>query len=272
MIATVKGLWGDHTLNRRNLPPPSAFESVLRGVRECAESKTHVDRVYAFGKDNAEFLRSLGYDPIVLSTKAWAAPERNKRYNRRFAWNGAIRRGYSYWWHKLRIMEVAATEFPDGVLWTDFDVIQKRNDTAWLFEDLYQGRAIRASLYAQHNWTWGAGWRHKAEWLIPGTEVYEQGDSHTAARTVMGCGFLYLRSLDLVKYALEIQDEFPHFLDHQVITLLFDRLQGGEWIGTEEYVRSGWHTQGYYYGRQLFPPRMGKTCFQSGRREKRVSL
>ena len=273
MIGIVKGLWGDHSLVRRNVQPPQAFELVKDGVRAFTETGKTVDAVYAFGQDNFDFLSSLGLSPMLVSHKSWAAPERpKKRYNRRFYWNGSLRSGYSYWWHKFRIIKEAFKQFPDGVLWTDFDVLQTTDDLTWMRQDLENGKAIRASLYAQHNWTWGAGWRHNTEWNVPHTSIYDKGDTHAAARTVLGCGYLFFKSEATVDYALEIQDEFPHFLDHQVVSLLFDRLQGGEWIGTDAYIEQGWHTESYYYARQIHPPRRSKTCFQAGKREKRVTL
>ena len=56
MIGIVKGLWGDHTLVRRNVTPPAAFELVKEGVRTFAQTGKQVDAVYTFGRDNFEFL------------------------------------------------------------------------------------------------------------------------------------------------------------------------------------------------------------------------
>lgn len=267
-IGIIKGLWGDETLRRRRLLPPDAFEAVKEGVRSHAASTHSVDKVYCYGGQNKQFLRGLGYHPVKLHDRPWMQPDPNKRLNARFLWNGGIRNGYSYWWHKFKIIEAALHEFSGGVLWTDFDVLQKQDNIDWIYDDLAKGKPIRASLYVQHNWTWGAGWRHSTVWKVPGTEIAPD-ESHTAARLVLGCGFLFIRSLDIVREALKIQDEFTHFLDHQVMSLLFDRMHGGRWIGPEEYVAQGWHTQGYYYGRQLYPPRRSKIAFQAGEKSKR---
>jgi hypothetical protein len=272
VIGIVKGFWGDSSLFRRNLQPPAAFESIQRNIREVSATDNQVDRVYTFGTDNTEFLKQLGYDPIQLSHRPWANPTRRKRYNLRFKWNGSLHQGYSYWWHKFKIIEHALQEFDEGVLWCDFDVLQKQADLKHMLDDLRLGKPIRASLYVQHNWTWGAGWRHKPDWKVPNTVVHTESDSHTAARIVMGCGFLYIRGIDIIRECFEIQDEFPHFLDHQVVSLLFDRHHGGKWIGEEAYLANGWHTNGYYYGRQLYPPRRKEICFQAGPIQKRIRL
>lgn len=270
MIGIVKGLWGDSSLVRRNVQPPAAFELVKQDIRKASEVKENLSRVYSFGGPNTDFLRQIGYNPIQLSHRSWAHPTRpNKRYNLRFKWNGALHSGYSYWWHKFKIIETALKEFPDGVLWCDFDVVQKRDVTP-ILEDLRTGPPLRASLYLQGNWTWGAGWRHKSEWDVPGTSIHTESDSHDAARIILGCGFFYVRDVDIIRQCFEIQDEFPHFLDHQVLTLLFDRMHGGTWIGEEAYMKRGWHTRGYYYGRQLHPPRFKDIYFQAGPRQRRV--
>lgn len=270
-IGLVKGLWGDHTLRRRNMQPPDAFEAVLAGVREATDAGSHVDAVYCFGGRNKEYLKGLGYEPVKLHDKPWANPTCDKKYNVRFHWNGVLRNGYSYWWHKFKIIHAAFQRFPDGVLWVDFDVKQTKADLGWLYADLANGKDFRASLYVQHNWTWGAGWRHSAEWRVPGTSL-SPGDSHAAARVVLGCGFVFFRNRSDVEECLAIQDEFPHFLDHQVVSLWFDRRHGGRWIGHDEYKKRGWHTEGYYYGRQLYPPRFSKIRFQAGERQRRLVL
>lgn len=272
-IGIVKGLWGDTTLNRRNTPPPEAFAQVKAGVERYAAKRGRVDGVYAYGTENYGYLQGLGFEPYLLDRRAWAAPQRpNKRLNIRFSWNGAIRVGYSYWWHKFKIIEAAFERHPEGVLWTDFDIMQNKANVDDLLDDLSKGQPVRASLYVQHNWTWGCGWRHKSDWNVPGTELHHE-DTHAAARIVLGCGFLFFKSLDLVRECLKIQDEFPHFLDHQVVSLMFDRMHGGKWIGQDAYREQGWHTNGYYYGRQLFPPRRRSSIyFQAGDIGRRVRV
>lgn len=250
MTKIVKGLWGDYSLTNRGVKAPIAFQNLLRSIDDARKPTDRIDAVYCYGIDNFYWLMERGFDPILLDNEPWASPILEKKVHWRFKWNGAIREGYSYWWHKFKIVEDALERFQDGVLWIDFDVRQEQENIDWLLSDLDQGREFRASLYVQNNWTWASGWRHK--WKLDGRTKISEGDSHAAARLVCGCGFFYVRDVDIVREWLSLQDQYPHFLDHQIISLWFDLNYGeGQWIGADKYVAEGFHTKGYQYGRQM---------------------
>ena len=257
MIGIIRGIWGDETLRRRGFKPPGPYNELLQNVRTAVEENQTIDRVYCYGTANQRYLDSLGLDSTLLSPNAWDAPQRDKEVSWRFRWNGAIRHGYSYWWHKLKILEAALHDFSDGVIWMDFD-IQQFIETSQVdsFKEQYAtGQPFRSSLYLQQNWTWGSGWRHKWD-NVPGIILPEAQtpETHVHAQTVCGCGFLYVRDLEIVEHWLSIQEEFPHFLDHQVVSLWFDREYGsGHWIGDGIYNANGFGTFGYYYPRQKYP-------------------
>ena len=260
--AIVRGMWGDVRLKRRHSLPPEPYYNLLKAVKAFRERGDVLDCFYCYGLENKTWLEHLGFEGVrLLHPAAWASPIINDSFYDRF--DGVRIFGMSYWWHKFKILEAALQDF-DSVLWIDTDIVQKQSLPDGFFEELNSGADFRASLYVQRNWSWGAGWRHKHKWKVPGLKPVE-GDSHRAAQIVPGCGYLYVRNKEVIKEALEIQLEHPIWLDHQVMACFLDRRHGG-WIGEQAYLDLGYHTQGYYYGRQIYRPSEAETIFQAGKR------
>lgn len=266
MSAFIRGLWGNHLLARRAVRPPDAFAHVLRSVGRLRERDDHVDVFYCFGEDNRDYLKYLGFKDVrMINRHSWAGPKVVNAFHHR--WDGAWVHGCSYWWHKLEIMIHALRHFSE-VVWTDSDIRQVRPipDDFWSY--LRQGADFRASLYLQRNWTWGAGWRRTKKWGVKFMDPLVN-NPRRAAQIVPGCGFLYLRSYDTALEAMSIQNEYPFWLDHQIYAYLLDR-RYKKWIGEESYIAKGYHTDFYYYGRQLFPPDKERMVWQGGSRSSRI--
>lgn len=265
MATIVRGLWGNALLARRAVRPPEAFAHILRSVRDLKEREDITHVFYCYGQDNSDYLDYLGFENVVmLDQRSWVTKRVLQDFHHR--WDGAWIYGCSYWCHKLMILSVATREYGD-VLWIDCDIKQKQPVTSEVWDFLSSGdAAFRASLYCQRNWTWGAGWRRTKKWGIDWFEPFEVKEEATrAAQTVPGCGFLYVRNHEVAQEALTLQWQYPFWLDHQIFAYMLDRWNQ-RWIGPEEYVRQGYHTDFYYYGRQLFPPSEDRTIWQAGER------
>ena len=260
--ALIRGLWGNSLLARRHERPPQVFARVLESTQALALRGDRIDAFYCFGNDNEAWLKYHGFSNVrKLSSYAWANPRIREEFHHR--WDGAWVYGMSYWWHKLRILEQALDEY-DSVIYMDIDVHQVCEIPDWFWDEIESGADFKASLYLQRNWTWGAGWRNSEKWGYPHFLV--SSEKQKAAQTVPGCGFIYCRNKDVIKEALKIQKKHHFWLDHQIFAFLLDQKYGG-WIGEEKYLKLGYHTLGYYYGRQVFPPPDDEIIWRSGGKE-----
>lgn len=270
--AVIRGIWGDHTSGRSKLPPPLAYHRIQRHVIDAVNRSEWIgDRVYCFGENNAVFLNSLGIDATMLSDRAVVTPwVSHKRLC-----GGSIVDGAHTNWHKLMIQRAALQEH-DAIIWIDFHMEQIQiaplsND---LWTQLHAGPRLQASLAVQNRWIWGAGWRccDDAKWSTVGMKMVDGPETEKIrqARIVPLCGWMYIRGLDLIEEALEIQAANPRFMNQQVWALVLDRRYNG-WIGVDEYIRRGHDSPSawWYHGRQLNPPPQGQVLWQSGHRSPR---
>lgn len=266
--ALIRGLWGNSLMARRASRPPDAFAAVLKSTIRAYERQDEIDSVYVFGQDNVDFLRYHGYRNVIkLDNRSFCAPKVHDQYHHR--WDGAWVHGHSYWWHKLRIIEAALRDYPDGVIWMDFDIQQMVKPVpSWFWDEIVEGPPFKASLYRQRNWCWGAGWRYSVRWNYPHLMLRADENPKEQSQIVPGCGFLYIREKEVIKTILDIQRVEPFWLDHQLFAFYLDE-KHGRWIGAEKYVELGYHTTGYYYGRQLLACPPQDTIWQSGGREHR---
>lgn len=202
----------------------------------------------------------------MLNSKSWASPKIVQSFHHR--WDGAWIHGCSYWWHKLLIICQALKDF-DDVLWLDGDVHQLKPITPEVAQSFRNGQGFKAALYLQRNWSWGAGWRRSARWGVSWFCPLEMPDATRAAQTVPGCGLIYIRSKEIAREWFCIQAEKPFWLDHQIVAYWLDR-RYGRWIGDEEYIKEGYHTDHWFYGRMLYPPQRKRIVWQSGDWTKRT--
>lgn len=243
MPALVRGLWGDATLKRRNYDVPDAFADVLRNARDATQHATDV--VYCFGESNRDYLLHVGFEDVrMIDPKPWCTPK-VKDY---ISGSGAIRYGYSYWWHKLWIWQRAVAEFGE-IMWLDMRAENTEPITEEYWERRRQGADFQAALYFQKNFSWGAPWRYD-RWKLP--DVPRTEDKQ-ASQTVPGCGVVYLRGRLFVEHCLSLFQHGRKWVDHTVCAAVLDQRYGG-WIGVEEYVAKGHWLDEYAYGRTVLDP------------------
>lgn len=240
--AVIRGLWGNASLVRRRSQPPEPYCDILSAFRKAKERQDQVDVVYVFGRDNYDYLRHFKYNAVLLDERSWAMPKGERLYKLQ---NGCVRSGASYWWHKLKILDVALQEY-QAVVWIDTRAEQRKpiTDEYWL--EKAAKKPVQAPIYRVVNRVWGAFWRDDK------APVGLRTNRH-ASVFVPGCGCIYLREHEIAKELLRIQAENKHWLDHQVLAWYMDHTGGG-WAGVNRYVRRGYHLSDYYYDRMPIKP------------------
>jgi hypothetical protein len=198
----VRGLWG--------VPKPDEQSSFIRRRHDLSPEvvnwKAHLGmvpfRTYVFGKDNRDFLRSVGIDPIVLSEE----PE---------MWDNVAH----CFRHKIEIIRRAFDD-NDRVVWMDWDCYPKVKALPKDFWDrISEGEPYKACLKKHKRWC--SNWR----------------EDNDAKRFLPSGGFIYVGSKDIADQLVECWEETGKPTnDEWAMAKLGDRLMGG-WKGPEEYCR-----------------------------------
>lgn len=199
-------------------------------------------RLYVYGRDNYDFVRSLGENPILLGEDPSGV------YGGRIEADGAIVGGVSIWRNKYDGIRDALTHYPH-VVHLDFDSLLTKPLPPDFWQRIAEGPAFKASL--QQNFRKHAGHRVVQSW--PG----KKHATDDARKTPVGA-FLYFRGLDVIDRLLRLYDEHPREWDLAVLSRLVDDLMGG-WKGAEAYRAMGFepgcHSLGRHVGRQTFKPK-----------------
>jgi hypothetical protein len=231
--------------------PPITYARILDDVVRASVEDN--DRIYCFGKQNAEFLDGLDVPLEMLDKDPWQTPKLTDEIEQ----HGMVRYGANTFWHKLMILDQALYDF-DEVVWIDFDMNRvKPNLPEGFWDKLSSGPTFQAALSVQRSSTHGAGWRRwrNRRWLIAEMSLWDGDpkDQLRQARLIPQCAWMYLRGRDIIKEVLEIQARFPRWMDQQVFAYWLDLHNGRNWMGSHEYVRCGYNTPSswYYYNNLL---------------------
>ncbi len=261
--AIIRGLWGDERTSHDQYNDPLA--AYTKQICDTVEERAVIDRVYCFGDKNAELLKSFGIDPVLLSHEPYAAPRLCKRL---LGSHNFMMWGMSYWWHKRRILQIAAEEF-DHVLWLDFDVRQVKPlpDNFWRI--VKKGPPFKSPLQVRKSFRRSARWRTFEDRRMFGIEVIPSENPKMVVRITPGGGCYYIRRKDVADELMAIQEEFPCFSELPILALMVDRMYG-KWIGVKEYVRKGHdNIPGYDYVRRIYRPLPEDVVWTCGRKSKK---
>lgn len=221
----VHGLWGDTELTRGKIY--ADVKAALDRHRQwglCFET-------YVFGDANEALLRRHGIEVIKLHSDPfvnWNGESEQNPCSREI-----IHWGVNMWRHKLEIQREALKRHP-SIVWMDWDCQQVSVLPNDFSEQFTRGAAVQAVLRQFR--------RRKCQWRRDG------------ARTLQGGAFVYVRELEILDRALQIQQDHPEWDDEIIWAYLIDERQGG-WKGPDTYVRDGYHVPFYHdRRRQIYPP------------------
>ena len=252
--AIIRGIWGEgdgHT-----------DHDLAATIAAAKNNGDMVDRVYCYGRQNADILRRCGYVPVMLNAEPYATP---KLHDEKMGYR-ATRWGVNYWRHKAMILQAALRDF-DEVLWTDFDVRQQQPLPNNFWEELSSGPELRAPLAIQRSSHNGAWWRNTdfvcTQCLPPGTVPIPGKQGKLAARVVPAGGYIYMRGRDVADKFLAIHEEYDQWSGQPCMALLIDQMYDG-WPGVKKYVENGHEVSDYYYPGSLFVPEPNDIIWQCG--------
>ena len=248
--AVIRGLWGDYLLQRPKDTYPHSFYRLLCDVRRAARNHERVDRVYCYGLENERYLRACGFRTVRLSDDAFGFPpsdllrpdKRAPKHHGTCIWDQN-----HHAFHKLRIMERALLDF-DEVVWVDWDVRQVRllHDSWWDKQTSpFKGIVVR-----QGNWTWGAKWRRRAVRYSRLKKLQTTGNPEDA-QMVVHAGCFYCSSIEFIKMAMEAQLFNRTWMMQQCLAAALDRMNGGAWMGLDEFFRRGHWATWYRHSLQV---------------------
>lgn len=270
--AIVRGMWGDITASRRHAYPPITYERLVKDATESVTRPDIHDAIYCFGTQNAELFRSLGSDVHLIDERPWMTPRLTDEIDQ----HGMVRYGANTFWHKLMILDVALQDY-DAVVWIDFHMTQLKDslpDDFWQF--LHDGPEFQAALSMQRSTTHGAGWRRWRKKRWPKMPLWEgpEDDQMMQARIIPQCAWMYLRGRSIIEEALEIQREWPRWMDQQVFACVLDNRNDGHWMGVPRYIRDRYNSPSawYFYCNLLYPPSERDTYWQHGDRRDALSI
>lgn len=265
--AIVRGIWGDG-LDRTGR---SLRSFVARHRFQISDVPEYI---FTFGRQNTEFVHSLGYNTIELDPLPFAAPRLLKK--ERTSYRRYMRWGQNYYWHKARIMQEACRRW-QHVLWLDFDVFQTQALPCDYFELLATGSPVRSPLCVQRNWRFGATWRTPEDKRPINKRPRTVGinakpcDEHGyhAARILPSAGLIYMRNRFIADELMEIHHEHPEAGNMVCLAAMIDQWFG-KWIGVQEWVKRGFEPPGYYYMHNIHRPVKEDTIWQNGDRQEKV--
>ena len=207
--AFVRGLFGDTKI-------PRSQTKVRQDVLAWTKNPVTIPcAVYCFGLDNARFLRSLGYDPVVLH-RTGVVNFRGALRRRRSAINNW---GVNLFRHKLVIWQAALQDY-DEIVWLDWDCRPLRT----LPTDFWQTVTSRA---AEMQATIRCYRRPKCPW--------RRG---TNRHWIPSAAWVYLRGRTIADRLLFCHDLMPRQTEEVAMAAASDLLYGG-WRGPQHWVDVG---------------------------------
>ena len=236
----IRALWGDRQVCLFDM-----IREECRVIRGKFPHQFDPEVWYCFGEENRDFLRSIGYEPRMISPLPVVPLAEGKARN---PWHyGLIVYGKSIWIHKLLAIRKAVEDFGECV-WVDADCGLRRPLPSDFWERMRSGPSVRISLfYTVHR---EASWRDNT------------ADMHYSN---MG-RWAYWRGVETVDAVLAIAEEFPLEEDQKWTARYIDRLMGG-WRGPEAYREAGFEMPlmsiGVWSGK-VFKDVIEEWCVESG--------
>jgi hypothetical protein len=221
--AFIRGLWGSTEIDRFK-------NKTLKDVATSLTRKYQFPYIaYVYGRENAEYLKSLGIRARVMSEEPFAWQGTEPEFDRQF---GRMAFGVSAWRHKLLIIRQALTEFRD-VIWCDWDCHALAPLPRDLWHRFRAGQPLQICI-RQYK-------RIKCPWR------------NRNQRTLGSGAFIYCRDVSLIDHVLQVNDEHPTWDDEICIGYVLDEYAGG-WPGSDEYLKRGFVPWCYYIRGTIFEP------------------
>lgn len=220
----VRGLWGSTEIERFRT-------KTLADVRRALDRPYRFPFVtYVFGRQNLEFLTSLGVRAKLLAEEPlvnWRGQDGpvDTQY-------GRVAYGVSAWRHKLAIIRQALTEYRQ-VIWADWDTRALAPIPRDFWQRMQAGAPIQVCI-RQYK-------RIKCPWR------------HECKRTLGSGAFIYCRDRSIVDRVLAINDENPGWDDEICIMRAIDEHSGG-WHGLQAYRERGYNPWCYHIFGAIFEP------------------
>lgn len=207
----VRGLWGDDHVERW----PLALQHAKSNLRKNLQPEPCL--VYCYGAENAEFLRRLGVESIVLSERPVVSfgGETERRPGPR----GVVNYGAAMWRHKVEMIRRALANH-DEVVWLDWDCMMLEPLPGDFWEKHAAGKSFRLSLLK----FLGA----PAFWRARNQRCF-----------VCDGSFVYCRDRSYMDAIANLYEKHPCEIDQTLFAMHIDERWGG-WKGIEAYRTDGW--------------------------------
>lgn len=223
------------------------FQSVLDEVRWCIAQPFQPSPTlwYVYGRENADFLRSLGIDPIVMDEESFCrfGSDREEQAHH----YATIRYGSACWRHRYPAIR-HALESHSAIVSLDLDTVLTEPLPPDFWDRMAAGACFQATLQQNHRKR--AGHRMKQTWD-------GKGPVDEDARKTPAGACLYWRGTQAVDIVLRMYAERPFEYDLHLLARMTDELMGG-WKGWNRYKELGFepycHSLGKHEGNQLFKP------------------
>jgi len=203
--AFIRALWGSNDVSQDEgwITPSKRYERMDLDIKlVLSEEYQHPFRVYVFGKENYEYIKSKGIEDCVMVNEEPVVWDLQKEF----------------WRHKLDILRYAMEEDGyDEIVYLDWDCILVKEMPDDFWKILGKKEKIQANLQFYK--------RRKCLW--------RKGDH----RKTSNGGFLYIRDRNVPSELIEVWegfDEQTKFWDEISISKYIDNCMGG-WKGIDEY-------------------------------------
>ena len=223
-VTFVRALWGDSQIWRHD----RSLHELRRALQWKHQPAPLV--TYAFGRENAAHLESLGVKPVVLSK----APVMDFHGNgeRKPTGYGGHNYGVSMWRHKLEAMKVALADH-DAIVWLDLDCKLFEPVPADFWERMARGAEVQITVVQYHVRT--CTWRPSEKRVVP------EG------------AFIYCRDVSAVDAVIEMYKRWPNQIDQTLFARVIDERCDG-WQGPDHYKARGYEPYCHAIRNQLFVP------------------
>lgn len=196
----IRAFWGDSKL-------PRAYSKIMREIERSAKQAANLDQmVFVYGAENAEAVRALGFDVVLLSEDGMIFGHGNRCDG-------------SMWRHKSRAIREGLERYGE-VVHVDWDVSVPNRVPDDIWERLRAKGSLQAPLQQYFR-----------------RQCYWRKDDNEPRKLPYGC-FIYISDVGHLDAMQRIWDEHgkPQWTDEHPMAMWTDTLTDG-WQGVAEYER-----------------------------------
>jgi len=224
-----RGLWGDDVV--------PTFGKARKDVQRVIQGNLHPENIhtFSFGKDNTQWLASLGVESTMVSKDAIRRYTRRKKRTLPGEDPNQMAYGISIWHHKLDVIHRALSIY-DEIVWLDWDVVLTQPVPNNFWAHIAKQQPLQATIRQMGHAV--SGWR-----------------SFGGNQSPHG-GFIYCRDKSIARNLITLQQVWPSVSDEHIMGLLVELWFGG-WDdkSIQRWKDEGYEPDRYLLGRkQVFSP------------------